>query len=286
MRQKLIVAIVSVALGSVLTLVVKPYIDQKIEERKVPVLVREVYRPDVSGFPAELKRQVTVLPVKYTLEHKAGGSAQNLSIFVSSDGSISPSELKFARWFEDYTPKQIDKNSIRIDIPTVRPGSGVTFELLSDVNNKIQFQEVLGVGRVLGVEAYAAQVQKTDIAIKVGIGVAILAWLFLIGIVIFVFRRVRAYLHDMDIGRERPRESIRGPVLTFLVGMMVYDTVRGSLGPLTPFLPLPYFSFSAFFYAFCLYLLITRYKLLEDVLKNVVGKSTQEGNTLDETTQN
>ena len=82
MWKKLIITVVSVVVGSVLTLIGKPYIDQKIQERKVPVLVKEIYKPDVSGLPEEIQRQVTLLPVKYTLEHKVGGSAKNLTIFI------------------------------------------------------------------------------------------------------------------------------------------------------------------------------------------------------------
>jgi hypothetical protein len=285
MRQKLIITIVSAIVGSALTLVGKPYINKRIEERKVPILVKEVYIPDMSSLPLELKRQVTLLPVKYTLEHKAGGTAKNVSILVNSDSAITPSEIKFSKWFEDYTTKQIDKNSIRIDIPIVRAGSTVTFELLSQANSKIQFQELVEVGRILSVERYQAQLKKSDTAVKVGIVVIILIWILLIGIIIFFFQRVRTFWQGMDIEQNRTRENIRQALIKFIIIIMVYNIIRGSFGPISGFLPLPYFSFSSFFYAFCLYLIVTRYKLLEDVLKKIVQKTTPEGQSFDQAKQ-
>jgi len=281
MRQKLFISLASVIVGGLLTLIGKPYIDEKIQERKIPVLVKEIYRPDVSGLSEELQRQVTILPVKYTLEHKVGGSAKNLTIFINSDSAITPSEIRFAKW-EAYTCIQVDTNSIKIDIPTVRPGSVVTFELLAKINNTIQFQELVEVGKILSVASYKAQDKKSELLIKSGIVVIVLIWISFIVIVILVVLRVRIYWRDMETGIHKKDGNIREPLIKLIIIILLYNIIRSSLGPFGGILPLPFFSFSTFFYAFCLYLIITRYKLIEDVLIKILGRNNKEINTLDE----
>lgn len=282
MWKKLIISVVSVCVGTLLALFGKPYIEQKIQERKVPILLKKIYRTDITGLSEELQRKITVLPVKYTLEHKVGGSAKNLTIYMRSETSISPSELSFGEKFEDYITKQVDKNSIKIDIPTVRPGGIITFELLTGINNKIQFQELVEVGKIHSEESYKVQDKQFEYLIIVGIVLFVIIWGSVIIIIIYGVLKVRVYWRNMELSPDRTSGNIRGPLITLMIIIILYNLIQNSLGAVSGFLPLPYISFGSLFYAFSLYLLITRYKLIEDVLKKIVGKDTHEDKSLDE----
>jgi hypothetical protein len=58
-----------------------------------------------------------------------------------------------------------------------------------------------------------------------------------------------------------------------IVVLFIYDVVVNSLGPLGGFLPIPRISFNDFTGAFILYLLVTRYKLVEAWLVSKTAKS-------------
>ena len=150
MREKLIVAVVSALVGSLITLGGMWGI--RSMERNVPVLEKDVYRFDISRLSPEFQRRVTALPVKYTLRHKAGGTAKNVTIFLNSNSAVTPSELIFDKWCEYYKSVQVDSNSIRIDIPSVRPSGIVMFEILTEAKNEIQFRERVEEGRIFNIE--------------------------------------------------------------------------------------------------------------------------------------
>lgn len=283
MWRSFIVAIISVVVGSLLTLFGQPFINEKIQEKRVPILVKEVYRPDISGLSAELQKQVTILPVKYTIEHKVGGTAKNLTISINSDSPIRSSELRFSERSEGYSLRQITEKSIKIDVPVIRPPDGiVTFELLTGVNNKLQFQELAEEGKILTTESFAAENKKSNLLAIAVIAVIIVLWGALVTILVTIFRRIGAHWRNMEIAAEKASNDIREPLVKLMIILIVYDLIVGSLGPVGGFLPVPRLSFTEMFYAFCLYLLITRYKLIEAVLQKNTEKNVQEDNSTEE----
>jgi hypothetical protein len=282
MWGKLVVAIVSVVVGSLLTLLGQPFINEKIQEKRVPILVKEVYRPDISGLSAELQKRVTILPVKYTIENKVGGTAKNLTISINSDSPVRSSELRFGDRSEAYSLRQITENTIKIDVPLIRPGGIITFELLTGVNNNLRFQELAEEGKILTTESFAVENKKSNLPVIAVIAIVIVLWAALVTIVLTLFRRIGTRWRNMEIGDEKASNDIREPLVKLIIILIVYDLVVGSLGPISGFLPVPRLSFTEMFYAFCLYLLITRYKLIEAVLRKLPEKTAEERSSSEE----
>ena len=154
MREKIIIALISIIGTAIITLIGTPYIEQKLQEKRVPVLVSGVYRPDISGLSATVQSQVTLLPVKYSLMHQTGGTAKNVTVFLESDSNITPEKFIFDKESEKFTYSQQDRNTIRIDIPSVRPGGFVSFEVLTEPHNEIRTREIAAEGKIFAPDAF------------------------------------------------------------------------------------------------------------------------------------
>ena len=120
MRRELIaslIGIIGIVVGSILTIIGQPYVEQKIQEQRASVLTKEIDKIDTAALPAELQKQITILPVRYALQHRTGGTAKNITIYLNSDIPITSSELRFDEKSEAYTLTQVNNKSIKVDLP-------------------------------------------------------------------------------------------------------------------------------------------------------------------------
>jgi len=263
MREKIIIVVMSavLALGG-------NYAFQIIlREQAKPVLLKDVYRPDLSNLPQQIQQQVPLVPIKYSLKHNGGNVAKNLTIWIKSDSNLAIVELRFTPDSEVYQCTQSDPRSIKVDVPKIRPNGFVSFDMMTSVNNQVNFTELSEDAEVLTLKEFEARMQKTSITQVisiVGIIAGIVLWVLLIYIACIVLWRTGKWWQDMESGISRP--ELKKRLIVFIVALLMYNVAVSSLGPVSGFLPVPRLSFESLFYAFLLYLLITRYKLLDDWL--------------------
>lgn len=178
--EKWALAVASGFLGSMLTLL-QPYTQQLFD--KAPILVKEIY---VSKFSPPFCSQLTAFPLKYALVHKSGGSARNISIFIKANRPFTLSEIRFDSWCEPYLAKQLE-NAVRIDVPIIRPGGNVTFELLTDGKGDINFHERVEFGEVVDIGSFARGTEESNV-----FKLSIIGGIFLLCVMVmfFTWRRI------------------------------------------------------------------------------------------------
>jgi len=276
MRRELIaslIGIIGIIVGSILTIIGQPYVEQKIQEQRASVLTKEIDKIDTSALPAELQKQITILPVRYALQHRTGGTAKNITIYLNSDIPITSSELRFDEKSEAYTLTQVNNKSIKVDLPAIRPGGIVTFDIITDINNKVNFQELIENGKILDKKSYDYQTNQVDYLKIIIVGLIILIWGTFLVIAVIMLQRVWFGWNKMELNSEQTSNLINSRIIKLIMIILIYDVVVGSFGPLGGFLPLPRVSFSELFFMFSLYLLITRYKLIENVFIRIATDS-------------
>ena len=73
-------------------------IQQWILTKAQPVLKKDVIQTDLSGLSPEIKKQITLAPINYSLQNNSHALAQNVTITIRSDNLISATDLKFRRF--------------------------------------------------------------------------------------------------------------------------------------------------------------------------------------------
>jgi hypothetical protein len=262
----IIVSIISV----LATLIGKPAIEAKFRESQAPVLVKEIDKPDFSGLPNDLQKQITVLPIRYTLENKTGGTARNVTVFINSSASVTLPEVKFNAVSEPYNITQTNPNSLRIEVPAIRPAGTISFDLLAAPDSKVEFKELAAEGKIESKESFASQEKKFTIFTIGAIAGVLILWLSLLIVAIFAFVKIGARWRQME-GTDTGIN--RNQLIGLFIIATVYNMVVDSTGPFGAFLPLPHIYFTNLFYTFLLYLLITRYKLIEAILQNIAARN-------------
>jgi hypothetical protein len=268
MRNKLILILVTV----VLTLIGQFELQQILQKQVKPVLSRNILRTDLSGLPPDILKQLPLIPLNYTLKHSVGLSALNVTVLIRSDVPLSSGNIKFSPDSEAAQVTLADPDTIRINAPTIRPGGLLNFQLIAPATSRITFSELSENANIIGEKELQDQAQKsisrTQMAIVV-LGVAV--WLALVIMVGYLLWQIGKWWEKLENGNAMP--ELKHRLIVAIIVLFIYDTVVTSLGPLGGFLPIPRIFFSDFASAFLLYLLVTRYKLVEAWLVSKTGKS-------------
>jgi hypothetical protein len=258
MKQKMIVAIVS----CMVTLVGNYVLQRVIQEKAKPVLVKDVYRTDLSGLPPDIQRQIPLIPIRYSLRHDSGATAKNVTILIKSDSILSISDLSFTSDSEDHQCGQVDPHTFKIHIPGIRPSGVVSFQLITAVANTINFSELAETGRIVAAADLQAQKKKTSVIEMGAIACGIVLWLALIiGVGVLIWRIGKWWQQKED---DVTPAEMKKKVILLITALFIYRVVTNSAGPFSAWLPVPRISFSELIDAFLLYLLLTRYKVVEN----------------------
>ena len=135
--QKKLLAPSLVALFSIVgTCLVQQWILTKAQ----PVLKKDIIQTDLSGLSPEVRKQITLLPINYFLQNNSHAPAQHVTITIKSDNLISASDLKFSQDSEDHQLIYADPHEFKVNIPTIRPGGTVGFQIIAPPNNNITFE--------------------------------------------------------------------------------------------------------------------------------------------------
>jgi hypothetical protein len=281
--QQLLITLFAVILTSVLTLVIKPYIDQKLNESSIAKLVKVVDIPDISKFPEDIKKQVTSCVIKYSLENKAGGIGEKLSIWVISDKPLMASQLKLKPGSEVSHISFENPSSFRIDADEIRPTGYISFELVSKTDTKIIFNEKIGKGGIFSPDEFKKQNNIEEYKVGIMVIFCIVLWFVWVGIFVYVAWKSGRKWRDFDVNNDLLDQKMRGSLISLLIFILIYNLILSSLSVVGGFLPVPRISFDEIFYLFAAYLLITKFKIIEELIKckiteNIKNKFSDKDN--------
>jgi hypothetical protein len=207
------------------------------------------------------------------LQNNSRAPAANVTIFVKSDYPLSTGDLKFTQDSEDHQTIPVDLHEFKVNVPTIRPGGFEGFQLLTPASNNITFSERSDNALFetpSGIGADAAKQKATLLEWGVG-AFALLVWLPVLLILARVFWKVGKSWQEIETGTSHP--EFRKRLIILIVAFYIYtDLFLGALGPFGMWLPLPRIQFQELTDAFVFYLLVTRYKLIENWILAIMEK--------------
>jgi hypothetical protein len=264
--KKLLVPVVTV----MLTLAGNYGVNQLIQAKGKAVLSKDVIKTDLSSLPTQVQQQIPLIPITYSLQHRAGGPAQKVTIFVKSDTLLSIADLKFSMESEDRQISSPDLHTIKVDVPTIRPDGLVSFQIITTPSNQIKFSELSENARITTLKGVEVEKRKTLFVEYCLSAVGILLWLTIVVTVGFTIWRARKWWQGMETGIAPPKLKER--LIILIIILLVYDSVLSSFGPFGGFIPVPRISFNDLTAAFLFYLLVTRYRLIENWILAATNK--------------
>lgn len=236
-----------------------------------PILVKQVIRTDLSSLTQDVRRQIGFVPITYSLQNNSKATAQNVTIFGKSETALSVANVKFEEESEDHRPTSVDLREFKIDVPTIRPGGFVNFQILTTATNDITFTErsdnaIFESPAAAGTDA---EKQKATLLERLGIAAAVFIWLpVIIGLVYYCCKLTQTW-QEIDNNSEKP--EYRKNLIVLISAFYIYtNIILGALGPVGMWVPLPRISFEELLWAFLFYLLVTRHKLLDRWLTTMV----------------
>jgi len=268
MRNKLILVLVTV----ILTLVGQFELSQLLRQKLQPVLVKTVLRTDLSGLPPQILQQLPLIPLNYTIKHSVGLAADNVTVLIRGDAPLNVANIKFSPDSEPAQGMLVDANTIRVNAQIIRPGGLLSFQLIAPASSKIAFTELASNAKIVDAKDLEDSTQKSTTRIQmsiIGLGVAV--WLGLLVAVGYTLWQIGKWWEKVDNGDPMP--ELKHRLIKALIILFIYSVVVNSLGPFGGFLPIPRVYFSDFTSAFILYLLVTRYKLIEAWVVSMTRKN-------------
>jgi hypothetical protein len=268
MRNKLILVFVT----ALVTLVGQFELQQLLQKKLKPVLVTSVLRTDLSGLPPAILQQLPLIPLNYTIKHNYGNEADNVTILIHGDTALNIANIKFSPDSEPCQTTMPDPSVIRINVPIIRPGGLLNFQIIAPASSKIFFSELSSNAKIINAKKLEDENQKSTTRIQMCIiGLGVIVWLGLVIAVGFALWQMGKWWEKIDNGDAPP--EFKHHLIVSIVVLFIYNIVVNSFGPLGGLLPIPRISFDDFTGTFILYLLVTRYKLVEAWLVSKTTKS-------------
>ena len=282
--KKLSVPVVVAVISCILSVSGTLGTQQYILLQSKPNLKKDVVKPDLSGLSPEVKKQITLIPINYSLQNISRSAAQNITIFVRSDTVLNIPDLKFSQESEDYQVSMPDPHELKITAPSIRPNGLLSVQILTPADNSITFSELSDNATIVtSKNAQPSQNGKNALLVWLVVGFGILIWLPILCILIYLFVQIGKYWRTMESDAIQP--EIRNRIIILLIAFYIYDDiVIGSTGMFQAWLPLPRINFAELTSIFVFYLIVTRYKLLEEWLKVSIQRQRKTAN-LDESGQ-
>lgn len=261
----------------ILTLFGQYRFNKKLQEHIAPSLVKDVYTPDLSTLPSEIQKQIPLIPVRYSLRHFAGPPAHSISIFVKGTLPVEASDIRFAPESESHNTVQTDTNSVTIDVPQIRPGGFIGFDILAAVSNKVVFSERSADGLVFSPADVEKRKQQTSWLQTWGIALLVVLWISVVFVALAFIWRFKKWWTDYDV--TGPEALFRKRIIFFVMMIVCYNILVASLGVFGGFLPIPRIPINDLSGAVFLYLLVTRYKVIVNWLSSHTKSKSVEADT-------
>ena len=182
-----------------------------------------------------------------------------------------PADLNFSRESEDHQLSLPDPHEFKVNVPTIRPGGLVGFQIMTTASNNITFTQLADNAQIVTSRGAEAQKQKYTL-LEIGIVAAVVFfWLPVIAILVRVFWQAGKSWQAIETYTSQPDIRIR--LIVLIIILYIYkNVILGSVGIFQAWLPLPRISFDELIRTFLLYLLVTRYRLIEDWISAGITK--------------
>lgn len=261
-----ILTIIGAVLGSVLTIVGQPYINEKFEERKTPQLVKETISHNLNYLPNDVKEQITIVSTRYSLENVSGGTAEDITITITSDSNFPDKAIVINPQSEKYQLNSTDHKIKKIEVPNIRPSGIVSFEITHNPQNHISISEVIRTGVILSSDA-TRQDGDNSWWQYVLLLLFIFFWVGLIWLFYISLSKGAKYFLSLDKGEEiEVNENFRSKFSVILVAILCINLLAGmNLG----LIDIPHIPIRDIFYALVIYILVINYKSLKAILKKL-----------------
>ena len=259
-----IVAVISI-LGTLLT-------QQYLQVKAKPNLRKDILRTDLSGLTPDIRKQIGLVPINYTLQNISRSTAQNVSVFVKADSLLTIQDLKFSQESEDHQVGMADPHAFKINAPSIRPNGLLSFQILTTASNNLTFSELSDNANFITTKGSEATQSTGNSYFGWAVVLfVVLLWLPIIGILVYVFWQAGKVWRNLETSETPP--EIKTKLIVLLIALYIYDSlIIGSTSILQAWLPLPRIRFDELISIFLLYLLITRYRLVEQWIKVMIEK--------------
>jgi len=144
-----VAALLGAALGAILTIFGQPYFTSVLDHAKSPLLVSEVSSTNIDGLSEELRRQITVVTTRFSLKHRSGGTAKNVTIEISPSVEILRTSVVVAQSSEPFEFKSSAAKSFTIDIAAMRPNSSIVVEVTHAPSIKVEWTTLVAEGSAI-----------------------------------------------------------------------------------------------------------------------------------------
>jgi hypothetical protein len=270
MKKKILIIIFTAVIGGIITMIGNYELQQIYQKTAKPILLKSVVRTDLTGLPPEVQARIPLVPITYNLQHQGAGlPALEVTISIRGEQPLSIADLQFSPDSEAHEVVTADPHTIKVNVPEIRPDGLVHFQLMTSPASRIEFSELSDNAKIIDSKD-ASQNGPSATVIKILITVIVVGlWGGIIGSACTLLWKMGNWWYKMDTGEAQP--NLKRRLITVLVLILIYNMVVWSLGPLSAWLPLPHISTEDFAGAFLLYLLITRYKLLERWIQSAIN---------------
>lgn len=268
--REFLIAVTSVVVGSVLTVLGQPYIQLRLEESREARLEYSIQRTSINALPSRIADQIQFIPTRYNLSHVSGREADDISVYLRASEPIQTSDLIITST-ENYSVTEIDSKNIQIDLTSMRPQSELSIELVHNPENEISWEPVIGSGTISPENSAETGVDVGTIILWVVLITFFLAfWATFIYVawrgLSFSERKLKAIEKDGTGFTEIEKNRI---VRVFAI-VLIYNSMIGVSSISLPFIP-----FAQIFYAIMTYILIVNYSYMKVAL-NKIAEETSE----------
>lgn len=263
LRNGILIALIGALFGSILTIFGQPYINRLFEEAKIPNLLKESGQANIKGLPKDIQGQIAFITTDYSLSHIDGGTAEQITITISSSDSISLESISIDPISESNSVNQINERIIKIEIPEIRPSGKISFEITHSPESQILINEILKSGEISETEF-----KSYDSGLKwwgyllIGAGI-----MLIIGIMWLIYSTLSTgakYLVSLESPETENSEVAKSKIASIIIIVLAFNFLSMfDLG----IVDIPRIPISDFFYALMIYLLFTNFKAIKATFK-------------------
>lgn len=261
MKGNLFVAIVSVILGSLITIVGQPYVNQYVEGSKTPVLLKKFDQTNIENLSDDVKKQISLVTTRYSLRQIQGGTAEDLTVKVTSTNDLPISNFVIDKNSETNSVIDISKTFKKIEVKSIRPNGLLSMEITHAPDNKITIEEIVKLGYITDneIEKIESSMQWWQYLL-----LALLA-VFWGGVIYLAYLAIVKTINHFSIiesGLTEPDKKGFPYTLAIIVGFLITLSIVSRL----KIIPLPTVNVSEFFYAVMLYLIVSNYEKIKKII--------------------
>jgi len=265
LKSQVVIAIISAVIGSLVTVLGAPIVEDWLSSNKEPLLLSEISKPSLNGLEESVQDQIKTISTTFSAQHTQGSSAEKITLIVKGTMDLDDKSIAVSSNADTHKIKLVSPTEAHIDFPAIRPTNGFSVTIIHSPQNQITFDHLIDNGKIVGRYAYEQQNSTVNNPIF------LVLILFTILALLIVLMFVAGYYGAKNIvNKEEQLNEItknnRVFIASIIIGAFVYNVLIENL---SDSLPLPELKFSEVLCAVLLYLLLSNYDKLKAWLNNV-----------------